>query len=60
MGMFGPLTKAWQDVVLEEFNKGIVVNKYNFLQCYWKAREKAFTEENIRLSFECCGIWPVN
>jgi hypothetical protein len=58
--MFGPLTKAWQDVVLEEFNKGIVVDKYNFLRCYWKAREKAFTEENIRSSFERCGIWPVN
>lgn len=36
------------------------VDKVNFLRCYIKARELAFTRETIKNGFKVTGVWPIS
>jgi len=58
VGVFGPLARAWSNVVTELAKEGRVIRKSNLIFAYDKARRIALTEANIRSAFKKCGIEP--
>nr|AER39694.1 transposase [Verticillium dahliae] len=60
--VFGPLKAAYRKELgyLEQWNDSTVVGKRNFLACYRKARQSAFTAQNIRSGWKSTGLWPVS
>ena len=45
---------------LDQWVDSTVVGKRNFLTCYRKARQAAFTSQNIRSGWRATGMWPVS
>ncbi|KIM20721.1 hypothetical protein M408DRAFT_81549, partial [Serendipita vermifera MAFF 305830] len=58
VGVFGPLSLAWQKIVREWAKNGYVVRKNNLISLYSLAREKALTATIISAAFRSCGIEP--
>jgi DDE superfamily endonuclease len=60
VGVFGPLALSWKAQVNQTARNYIPITKYNLLEQYSAARERAFKSETIRSSFKKTGIWPMN
>jgi hypothetical protein len=60
VGVFGPLAKAWSKEVQECFNNGIIINKFNLIEVYARARRASFKVATIQMAFQKTGIWPPN
>lgn len=60
--VFGPLKAAYKKELgyLQQWNDSTVVGKRNFLACYRKARQSAFTAQNVRSGWKSTGLWPVS
>ncbi|KAM9874670.1 transposase [Verticillium dahliae] len=60
--VFGPLKAAYRKQLgyLPQWNDSTVVGKRNFLTCYRKARETAYSAQNIRSGWNSTGLWPVS
>lgn len=58
---FAPLKAAYRDEV-ERLERGGVnaIGKEHFTFVYSRARDKAFTQRNIRAGFSACGLFPFN
>ena len=58
--VFSPVGRKWREHCDEILHKGIRITRYNVIPEYLKVREKAVTEELIRMAFSKTGIYPVN
>jgi hypothetical protein len=45
---------------LDQWVDSTVVGKRNFLTCYKKAQQAAFTSQNIQSGWRATGMWPVS
>jgi hypothetical protein len=61
VAVFAPLKAAYRDEV-ERLERGGVnaIGKEHFTSLYSHARNKAFTQRNIRSGFSACGLYPFN
>ena len=60
VALFGPLSRAYKRVLNDAMDAYEVVSLRTFLVYYGKARETAFTVNNIRSAFSATGIVPLN
>jgi hypothetical protein len=61
VGLFGPLKGYYRDEAESMFQGGAnTVGKQHFTSLYSPARDKAFTERNIRKAWAACGLFPLN
>ena len=58
VGVFGPLASAWKSEVNKLTLLGIPITKFNLLEHYAVARERAFKAETIQSTFRKTGIEP--
>nr|XP_036576889.1 transposase [Colletotrichum truncatum]KAF6783710.1 transposase [Colletotrichum truncatum] len=60
--VFGPLKATYRKELgyLIQHNDSTVVGKRNFLTCYGKARQMAFSSKNIRSGWKATGLWPIS
>ena len=60
VGVFGPLSSSWKSEVNKLTRAGIPVTKFNLLEHYAHARERAFKPETIQSAFRKTGIEPLD
>lgn len=62
IGVFGPLADAYYKILTEKtrWGAGYSINKLMFLEILREARIQAFTECNIKRSWEKTGLFPFN
>ncbi|PSS32144.1 hypothetical protein PHLCEN_2v2100 [Hermanssonia centrifuga] len=60
VGVFGPLGNFWRTEVNSSGQKGVRITKFNLLNYYHAAREKAFKPSTIQSAFRKTGIWPMD
>jgi hypothetical protein len=60
LALFSPLKTYYRQETshLDFLDHAAPVMKRNFLECYDRASEKAFTSKNCRSGFRAAGIWP--
>jgi hypothetical protein len=60
VGVFGPLVDAYRRILTEKtrWGAGYSINKLMFLEILREARRQAFTEHNIKRSWEKTGLFP--
>lgn len=60
--IFGPFKALYKKELgyLDQWVDSTVVGKRNFLACYRKARQAAFTSQNIRSGWRATGLWPIS
>lgn len=58
VGVFGPLASCWKSEVNDASRKNIAITKYNLLEIYSRARDRAFTQTTIQSAFRKTGIHP--
>ena len=60
VSVFGPLASSWKAQVNQAARNYIPITKYNLLEQYSAAQERAFKSETICPAFKQTGIWPMN
>jgi hypothetical protein len=61
VSVFAPLKKAYGSLVEKKMRQGYHhIDKINFIKIYPKAREEAFTPDNITKAFSATGLIPFN
>src|ERR1700733_9248509 len=58
VGVFGPLASSWKAEVNQAGQEYLIISKYNLLEFYHRARERAMTKSTIISAFAATGIWP--
>ncbi|KZS86402.1 hypothetical protein SISNIDRAFT_397073, partial [Sistotremastrum niveocremeum HHB9708] len=58
VGIFGPLSHAWSEVLTNEMTGGVHIRKQDFTRLYAKAWVRAFNVVNILIAFKATGIHP--
>ncbi|GJE90483.1 DDE-domain-containing protein [Phanerochaete sordida] len=60
VAVFAPLASCWKSEVNRAARNHIPITKYNLLEYYHAARERAFKVTTIQVAFMKTGIWPLN